>query len=120
MDSGLWIADCRWRIADCGLWIADSGLWIVDSRMGIAENAKSGPVIIWDLSTPENTVDTTSWNIFGFFKLTNQVNCQYFNLVFFFNLLSSVNCDHVRICSHDSNTTRNSSEFPRYVYLLVI
>ena len=26
----------------------------------------------------------------------------------------------VRIRSHDSNTTWNSSEFPRYVYLLVI
>ena len=26
----------------------------------------------------------------------------------------------VRICSHGSNTTRNSSEFPRYVYLLVV
>ena len=26
--------------------------------MGIVENAKSGPVIIWDLSAPENTVDT--------------------------------------------------------------
>ena len=26
--------------------------------MRIAENAKSGPVIIWDLSAPENTVDT--------------------------------------------------------------
>ena len=26
----------------------------------------------------------------------------------------------VRIRSHDSNTTRNSGEFPRYVYLLVI
>ena len=27
--------------------------------------------------------------------------------------------DSVRIRSHDSNTTRNSGEFPRYVYLLV-
>ena len=26
----------------------------------------------------------------------------------------------VRIRSHDSNTTRNSGEFPRYVYLFVI
>ena len=30
-------------------------------------------------------------------------------------------CEHVvRIRSHGSNTTRNSGEFPRYVYLLVI
>ena len=27
---------------------------------------------------------------------------------------------YVRICSHGSNTTWNSSEFPRYVYLLII
>ena len=39
---------------------AESGMevWNADSGMRIAENAKSGPVIIWDLSAPENTVNT--------------------------------------------------------------
>ena len=40
--------------------------------MGIAENAKSGPVIIWDLSAPENTVDTT--NTGDKYLFTDQVN----------------------------------------------
>ena len=43
----------------CGMRIADTGMRVADSGMGIAENVKSGPVIIWDLSTPENTVDTS-------------------------------------------------------------
>ena len=61
------IADGRWQIADSGMGIADSGMGIADSGMGIAdsgmeiaENAKSRPVIIWDLSAPENTVNTPS------------------------------------------------------------
>ena len=52
-ESGMEVrnADSRYRNADSGMRVTDSG-------MRIAENAKSGPVIIWDLSAPENTVDT--------------------------------------------------------------
>ena len=49
----------------CGMRIADTRMRVADSGMGIAENAKSRPVIIWDLSTPENTVDTTFTQIKG-------------------------------------------------------
>ena len=57
-DSGMGIVDSRMGIADSGIGITDSGMEIADSGMEIAENAKSRPVIIWDLSAPENTVNT--------------------------------------------------------------
>ena len=59
-ESGMEVrnADSRYRNADGGWRIAECGWRIADSGMGIVENAKSGPVIIWDLSAPENTVDT--------------------------------------------------------------
>ena len=42
-------------------------------------------------------------------------------MVIFSFVLLSCKCWHlVRIRSHDSNTTQNSGEFPRYVYLFVI
>ena len=50
---------CGMRIADTGMRVTDSGMRVTDSGMRITENAKSGPVIIWDLSAPENTVDTS-------------------------------------------------------------
>ena len=60
-ESGMEVrnADSGMRVADTGMRVADSGMRVADSGMGITENAKSGPVIIWDLSTPENTVDTS-------------------------------------------------------------
>ena len=42
------------------------------------------------------------------------------SLVYISCILVTVDLRTVRIRSHSSNTTRNSSEFPRYVYLLVI
>ena len=50
---------CGMRIADTGMQVADSRMRVADSGMQVTENAKSGPVIIWDLSAPENIVDTS-------------------------------------------------------------
>ena len=53
--------------------IADSGMGITDSGMGITDNAKSGPVIIWDLSAPENTVDTPETPDFPMFSISGKL-----------------------------------------------